>query len=233
MTAAEARKKQWESLKGQPLSARLKYIFTYYWPGILIGVGVLALFVSWIYGIVTAKDLALSGYLIDTVAVQDYSGNLKDDFMSQHQIDDREYEFRLSTTSSNTYESWEAYRLHVAAGEVDFIVGEQSVFQYETVFLQDLRQVLTSEQLEMWKDMIVYVEKDARDALHNEDFPEVPKYYTSTDGMTDPVPIALRLPDTCKLRQAYLFPEGDVLFGITMQSSNPDNAVAFFSYILS
>ena len=232
MTAAEARKKQWESLKDQPLRAKLKYIFTYYWAAILLGVGVIIFVATWIPGFFQ-PDLALGGYMFDASVIESYGGNIPNDFLSVQQLNPKDYEFRLSLISSTDSDAQTDFAIKNGAGHADFVVAEQKTYANKAGCIQDLRQVLTPEQLEKWKSRIVYIEKNDWDAMQEGIEKIVPELFMSTERMTNPVPFAIRLPKECKLLQAYKFPEGEILFGISQNSRNITNAVAFLEYILN
>ena len=240
MTAAEARKQRWESLKDKPLREKLKYIFTYYWPGILGGVCVLVFLVSWIGGILLEKETYLYGQMINAIEISDYQGDLAGDFMAHQQIDTSDYEFHMQpfslngTTGTVDYQALEIFAAQIAAGQVDFLVAGKTTYSDLTIYFQDLRAVLSAEQLEKYQDKLMYVEQAALDLLNSdEEYPPKPEYFTSTEGMTGPVPIAIRLPGDCKIMEAYGFPVGDVLFGIPHNASHAENAFAFLDYALS
>lgn len=240
MTAAEARKKQWESLKDRPLSEKLKYIFTYYWPGILGGVCVLIFLVSWIGGILTQKEIVLSGHLINGVAAQSYSGDLRQDFMTLQQFDTNKQDFRLTNDSSMSASApneviiaMDALVTQIAVGDIDFIVSDLKTYEKFSAYHNDLRNVLTNAQLEQWKNDLVYVEKEALNKLTSDDIDsfQTPEYFMSAEGLKDPLPIGIRLPENCRLLQAYLFPTGEVIFGIPFNAQHIDTALTFLEYI--
>ena len=99
----------------------------------------------------------------------------------------------------------------------------------------DLRTVLTAEQQERWSPYFVYVEKDALEAWTSGSIgAEIvyPEYYTAAENMLDPIPLGIRLPETCKLLEAYLFPKGDVILSVAASVVNTQNTLTFFEYIL-
>ena len=241
MTAREAHKEQWNKLKDKPLKDKLKYIFTYYWAAILGVVCVIAFAVSWISGVLSQKDAALSGYLLNGMTNSSYSIDLTQEFMELQQIDSDEYEFKLqaNTSYSSTEMSdtsmavLESIVVQIAAGELDFIVTDLETYPILSAYFTDLRMVMTTEQLEKWEDNLVYVEKDALEQLTSGEMEVVvlPEYYLSDEGLSDPVPLGIRLPNSCLLFDAYAFPPGDVIFGITHNAKNLVNTLAFLEYI--
>lgn len=241
MTAREAHKEQWEKLKDKPLTDKLKYIFTYYWAAILGVVCVIAFATSWISSALSQKDAALSGYLLNGMTVSSYNDDLTQEFMELQQIDSNEYDFKLH--ANNSYSSTEmsdtsiavleSIVVQVAAGELDFIVTDLETYPILSAYFADLRTVMTEEQLEKWKDNLVYVEKDALERLTSGELDtiELPQYFLSDEGLSDPVPLGIRLPDSSRLFDAYAFPQGEVIFGITHSAKNLSNTFAFLNYI--
>lgn len=241
MTAREAHKEQWNKLKDKPLKDKLKYIFTYYWAAILGVVCVIAFAVSWISSVLSQKDAALSGYLLNGMTNSSYSIDLTQEFMELQQIDSDVYEFWLhaNTSYSSTEMSdtsiavLESIVVQIAAGELDFIVTDLETYPVLSAYFTDLRTVMTAEQLEKWEDNLVYVEKDALEQLTSGETEIVvlPEYHLSDEGLSDPVPLGIRLPDSCRLFDAYAFPKGEVILGITHNAKNLVNTLAFLEYI--
>lgn len=243
MTAAEARKKQWEGLKDKPLADKLKYIFTYYWPGILGGVCVLIFLVSWIGGILTQKEIVLSGHIMNGLTAQSYQGDIRQDFMAQQQLDTNKQDFQLTCNSSMLSDApneflaaMESIVTRIAVGDIDFLVGDLETYQKFSAYHADLRNVLTEAQLSKWADYLVYVEKEALDYLTSDDVDKdiiLPEYFLSAEGLKNPIPIAVRLPENCRFLQAYRFPVGAVVFGIPHNVQHTDAALAFLEYAMS
>ena len=241
MTAAEARKKQWESLKDKPLTDKLRYIFTYYWPGIVGGLCVLIFIGSWIGNILTQKEIVLSGHIFNSLVEEDYQGDIRQDFMQQLQLDTNKQDFLVTSGTFSISEAphemmatMESIVVRIAAGEIDFLVADQPAFEKFTAYHADLRTVLTEDQLAQWADYLVYVEAEALELLTGDNFDnyEIPEYFLSAEGLKDPLPIGIRLPENCRLRQVYNFPKGEVFFGITLSAKNIQNALTFLEYAM-
>ena len=242
MTAREAHKEQWNKLKDKPLKDKLKYIFTYYWAAILGVVCVIAFAVSWISGVLSQKDAALSGYLLNGMTNSSYSIDLTQEFMELQQIDSDVYEFKLqaNTSYSSTEMSdtsmavLESIVVRIAAGELDFIVADLETYPTLSAYYTDLRTVLDEVQLEKYSAYFVYVEKQALDTLTDEEVDEqlvLPEYHSDKTDLLDPVPLGIRIPESSRLLDAYAFPPDNVIFGITHNAKNLVNTRAFLEYI--
>ena len=161
--------------------------------------------------------------------------------MAHQQIDSDIYDFRLTTDTAYSHSELsdtsiavlESIVVQAATGELDFIVADLETYPTLSAYFTDLGTVLTQEQLEKWGDNLVYVEKEALERLTSDNFEEfeIPQYYLTDEGLTNPVPLGIRLPDSCRLLDAYIFPQGNVIFGIAYNAKNTENALAFLEYI--
>ena len=243
MTAREAHQAQWEALKGKPLREKLEYIFTYYWAAILGCVFLIVFLASWIGGALSQKDTALSGYLLNGITRESYDGDFTQAFMDHQQIDSDKYSFNLTADvsyssteiSDTTVAVLESIVVQTYAKELDFIVVDLENYPVLSAYYLELTSVLTEEQLQKWQDYFVYVEKDELDKLTTEFSDQVvlPKYHLSAEGMNNPVPLGIRLPENSKLLEASTYLSKDVIFGITRGVQNTENTLAFLEYILN
>lgn len=243
MTAQEARKEQWNKLKDQPLSAKLKYIFTYYWAAIVGCVCVVIFLTSWIGGVISKKDTAIAGYLLNGYADSAYTGNMRQEFLDHLQLDPKKSEFILTSDiyyspdemSDTGVHVLESVAVQATTGNLDFLVSDLKSYRIFSAYLADIRTVLTAEQLEKWDSLFVYVEKAALEELTSGEMEivQLPEYFLSTENMKDPLPIGIRLPESCKLFDAYTFPTGDIVFGFMRNMQNRENTVAFLEYIMN
>jgi hypothetical protein len=243
MTAKEAHQAQWQALKDKPLSDKLKYIFTYYWPGILGVICVLIFAASWITSALSQKEIVLSGYLVNSATNQSYTGNFRQEVMDHLQIDSNEYDLKL--TSDVSYSPTEFNDTSVAilesiivqtfAGELDFVVIDLENAPVLSAYYADLRLVLTKDQLQQWKDHLVYVEQAELEELVSGTMERVilPKYHLNDEGLKNPVPVGICLPKTSKLFDAYKYPPKDVIFSITHNAKHIENTLRFLEYIMA
>lgn len=241
MTASEAKKAQWEALKDKPLSDKLKYIFTYYWPAILGCVCAIALAVTWVSTALSQNETALSGYLLNGFTRESYSGDLKQNFLEHQQIDSNTYSFHLTADvpyspeeiSENSIGVLESIVVQIFAGELDFIVADLNSYPDLTAYFADLRTVMSANQQEKWSEYFVYVERAEWEKMASDSLDSIvqPIYHLSAESLQDPVPLGIRLPTSSLLFDAYQFADKDVIFGITHTAVNVENALAFLEYI--
>lgn len=242
MTAQEAHKEQWNKLKDKPLSDKLKYIFTYYWPGILGAALAIILAVTWVTNILNQKEAVLSGYMLNSTSNTSYAGDFVQEFMDFRGINGETHSVNLTSDimlsvseySDSSLAVMESVTVRIVTGELDFVIADLNTYPILSAYFADPKTLLTAEQQEKWKDNFVYVEKASLDKLKSDDVDtiEIPEYHLSTEDLTDPVAMGIRIPATSPLMDAYFFPEGEVIFGITQSVQNIENTLAFLEYIM-
>ncbi len=238
MTAKEARQAQWQKLKDEPLQAKLKYIFTYYWAVILGVLFAIVFVVSWVFFALTQKDAVLSGYLLNGTTQKTYQGSIAAEFLEDQQIDSENYMFDLVSDSyyldAETY-VFENIVTRMGAQDLDFIVTDLYTYPMFTAHLADLETILTEEQLEKYSPYFVYVEQSALDVLAAGDVGDgikLPEYYLDSTNLEDPVVTGIRIPDSSRLLDAYSFPGDDAIFGIPVSCQHLSMTLEFLDFIL-
>ncbi len=237
MTAKEARQEQWKKLQDKPLSAKLKYIFTYYWAAIF-GVLFAIIFVtSWIGFALTQKDVVLSGCLLNGTTLESYQGSITEEFLLDQQIDPGDCTFDLM--ADTYYSDMDVYLLEsivtrIATRELDFLVTDMDTCPIFSAHFADLETILTDELLEKYSPYFVYVERSALETLKEGDQGAglaLPEYYLDRTDLEDPIPLGIRIPDSSRLFEAYSFTGDNVVFGIASTTQRLSTTLAFLDYI--
>ena len=237
MTAKEARQEQWNKLKDQPLSAKLKYIFTYYWGAIALSVFALIFATSWIVGALTQKEVVLSGSIINSIALDSYQDNIAEEFLADQQLDSEEYTFDLLDDvlfNATDISAVEHIATRIYTGDLDFIVADLEAYTLLSAYFADLETVLTKEQLEKYRPYFVYVERDALETLEQGDQGSglvFPKYYLDDAELEDPIALGIRIPKTSCLFEAYAFPDEEIILGFTETNRHVPVTIAFLEFL--
>lgn len=242
MTTREAAREEWRKLKGKPLKDKLVHIGIYYWPHILVGGFLVALAVSTIFTVTTARHPALQGYFTSTTQREDDPGDFRQDFAAFAGIDTEEYEITLTASSyavsgstdmtladSQIIASWSASEaLDVLGGDLAALLN----FAYNDYFL-DLREVLSPEQLEKWEAHLLYMDWEIYQQINSSDelSYELPDP-TAPESMEDPIPVAIAIPESSDLWDSYTFLGESPAVGILINSPRRETAVRFLEYIL-
>lgn len=243
MTVKEAAREEWAKLKGQPFTAKLKYIFTYYGIGIGIGALVLVMIVSLIVSNLTAKEQVLQFCLLNAAPKETAAESLCADFLNHAGFDPERSEaalftatYDLSPTSGDSaYATTQMLLTRTAAGELDILGCPREYFQGFSYneFFADLSEFLTAEQLQRWSHRLVYMDRallQQSDSHITTD--TLPDPYDPT-VMTDPVPVGIRLEAEDLLTEAYRLPQGDYILGVIANTPHSQTVLTFLEYILN
>lgn len=217
----EIREQREKVLKDKGLKGKLEYFVYYYkWP-VIIGAIVLFLGGSMLYDVLTQKDTALQVVYVNSfpnVEAQEFMA----DFQKTLDINEDKEETLLDTSfyinaeSPSYYDEQSIEKLLVmcSAGTVDVCVVDESYFMTmaEAGYFLDLSTVLSAEQMEQYKDRIVW--------------------YDCPENMTEgEEAIALEVTDASKIASTQSFPNTKCYYGIIVNSERIDNSLAFLDYL--
>lgn len=217
----EIREQREKVFKEQGFKGKLEYFIYYYKWHVIIGAIILSFGGSMVYEILTQKDVALQ-----VVYVNGFPNVENTDFMADFQqtidIDEKKEETLLDDTiyinakNPSYYDEQSIEKLLVmcSAGSVDVCVVDESYFMNmaEGGYFLDLSTVLSDEQMELYKDRLVW--------------------YDCPDNITEgEEAIAIEVTDASKLVSTQSFPNTKCYYGIIVNSERIDNSLAFLEYI--
>lgn len=242
---------QWKKMRNQPLSARIRYFWTYYkW--LTIAVLIVLVFTSYyIATIVSAPDETLNGVLLnssnyanaDTLPGQ--TENLEAAFRDYISLDEDQLKISLDTSRTYSidhndltanYEVLQVLMVNVAADNLDFIIGDETLLidlAYREM-LQNLEVVLPAELLSTLSDDLLYIDlaviREKENNLGNTDivYPDC----TDPDAMEEPIPVLIRINNSSKLKAIYGDQSESLVFSFTGKEDY-DRALNFLEFILS
>lgn len=237
-----------EALKNADFKTKWRYFLDYYKWHAIVTVLVIVAVISYIYGVVTAKDSALFGYFLNTYENSETSEEFNNSLAEGLNIDLDQYTVTIDSTlqistsemTETTISSAEKLMVTIAAKEVDFVAANQETFlQYATTdTFFDLREIFTEEELEKYQDYIYYVDMDVvREKEEIVDSGSVETYvakeydHFAPEEMGDPVPMALCIQDSPKLDGYYYFTDKIVPLGIVVNTQRLDTTLAFIDYL--
>ncbi len=253
MAAMDEFRAEREAIKHGTWKQKLGYFWDYYkWHTIIIGIVVCAI-ISITYNIITQKDKALSGILLNAYEydMENPETNLVDEFIELANIDTSEYEVILNTGlsylpedaeggSSYNYSTSQVITAQSGAGELDFVAGPHSSIKdwaYKGLFL-DLRKILTDEQLKVFEPYFLYIDEgiieqraEAWDKMEDVSAIAIPESL-SPEGMSKPVPVMLDMTKSQKLLDAYGYDIENLAIGVVSNASNVENTLTFLEYLL-
>ena len=239
-----------EALKNGTFKEKLSYFWCYYKWHVIVPLIIIACLTSFIYEIVTRKDIALYSTFINCYVIsEDEGASYTNEFAHSTGIDTETYEIMLDTsmmmnldspTDETTYNTVQKMSVYIAAGEIDTLACGSTVFEYYSYsdFLMDLREVYSEEQLAVLSPYLYYIDgkvlKDKTVANDNLEEYLLP-YPDPMDpaSMTDPIPVGVVLTDaTEQFYDNFIFSEETSVMGIACTSTRPETSAAFIEYVL-
>lgn len=217
----EVREQRQKVFQNEGFKGKLNYIAYYYkWHAIAI-VFVLAMICAMIYSQVTKKDIALQ-----VIYINGFPNVESTDFMADFQkttgineakeetlLDDSLY---INLDSPGNYDEQNVETLYAkcSAGLVDVCVVDESYFMKmaEGGFFLDLSSVLSEEQMEQYKDRIVWYDR--------------PEDYKEGEEA-----VAIEVTNAPKIVSTQSYPNSKCYYGIITTAENIDNSVAFLKYL--
>ena len=227
------------------------YFLGYYKWHVIILVFVLAFLGSIIYTSVTAKECVLGGVFLNSNIAEDKVTELQQDISDRLCVDTKKEEVRLSANHyfsndtgslsvSVSYETLQLVSAKIAAGEIDFMVGDvasMNNFAYWGYFC-DLTQVLSEEMVEQYEPYFLYYDRavvrkindmdSAEDITSSIIYPDPRK----PELMDDPVPVFIDVSDCEKLQDTYLYSEDAYVIAFAVEGGNVSNVLEFLDYLM-
>ncbi len=242
-------KEERAAIKDKPFKERLAYFIEYYGARtILIAVCVIALF-SIIIKNITAKDIVLYAAMYNTMDLRK-DGAYAESFKEYAGLDTKRQDVILDETMYIDLVHWDEYTnssiektmLFVTSQELDVVMAQEFVTEYFAYFdfFMDVRDYLTPEQLEQYKDSFYYIDRkvmeeqqEPEDSLYLQYEPDYPDP-RKPELMTDPVPVGIYMGDTNQLaiRSSYYIDGENPVFCVLVNSKNATWANRFFEFVM-
>lgn len=225
--------KERDAIKNGTWKQKFDYYFYYYKWHVIACILVIAFVISLVYTIATKKEPVLSGILLNAYTQDaEVQQTLIDDFMKEYEIDTNEYvvdirnnlgfiseeaqknsgidqsaQMASSNIAESNYSTQQIMMAQIEAKELDFVTGDPSTMNafYEGEFFLNLSEIFTEQQLEPYKDYLVYV---------------------------DNVPAFLDVSHCKKLTDLYSYKHEVIYFGVICSTEHPDTLLNFIDFIV-
>lgn len=234
-------KGEWRKLKGQPLKVRLAYFWEYYKWHVLAVLLVVFLIGYTVITQVNRKDAVLYGILVNSNPVAQDTAFLQA-FCEENGVDQQEQEVVFLTglylqeeNPSTNIVTYQRVQAGVAAADTDCLAGTEYVMQqfgYDVGrMLQDLRTVLTPQQLQQLEGRLYYIDAGM---LYNQQ-PEAEKPLPSPfapETMADPVPVAIDISGCKDFTSVYYAPDAKVYLAVMKNAPHLDMTARFIAALL-
>lgn len=240
-------KEERAALKNQPLKKRLSYFWTYYKWYVLGGALALAVLVYVIVEIVTNKEDALFGIVVNGSSYGK-DKELASSFMEYAGIDTDKYEVTFNSAltlteqmSQDAVNTRELIMVYTASGDMDVVIMDTLAFEsyaYSELFF-DLSVVLPEDLFSSLSGKIYYKDNavarelnaalDANESTEDIVFPDPFK----PEEMKEPIPIGIDISGCEALQNAYYYPGSPVLLGLPATSGRTNTAVKFIEFLFA
>lgn len=247
MAAMDEFRAEREAVKNGSFKEKLSYFWTYYKWYAIIPFLIIVCIISFIHENATATDTVLNGILLNINPIEGDPSDLTNGFYAEQDIDRKLYDINLntglsyhpeSTNNTSAYATIQALMAWNAAGELDFICGDQSAMTALAYkgYCTDLSKLLTEEQFAGYKPYFLYIDQDVVDQRNeayekNIELSSIPiPDPDKPETMKKPVPVLLNLPPGEALVQAYGDITDTIIFGICSNATNKEMAMNFIKY---
>ncbi len=210
------------SLKGKPFKYKLEYFVQYYgWMTVGI-IATVAIVVSVIVTIVTAKDSAFGVLFVNAYNTPDGEA-----FMEYADIDSDNYEITQDNSNfmnlapdsynPNTYSTAQKILAVVAAHSADVMIADESVFEYylRSELYADLREYFSSETLDALGDKVIWGAPV--------------DYDTGIEG--EKYPMAIDVTDTPQIAGNVCYALKPVYFMIIVNGDHLDLVTSYYDFL--
>ncbi len=240
-----------EALKHGTFKQKWQYFLDYYKWYVIGGILLILVVVSLVRDISSHKPAGFYAVFLNSYSMGDEAVlNLKDSLARQMGIDTEEYAVEIDDTMAisvgaydqSTVTSSQKLMVYVAAGDVDVIAADLPTFDHYATAdtFMDLREFLSPDLLAACESSLYYVDmaqvEKQEESNTRGDNPvyQIPDYdHRDPSSMERPAAIGLYVQDCTQLTDAYAFPEGDVILGVVVNTSHPEEASALIRWLFT
>lgn len=232
-----------ESIKHGTPKQKYQYFKDYYRLPLIIFVLAAAFISILVYQFVTRKDSAFYAVMLNCSPYEENEW-FKEEYTQRAGIDldkldvtlDTGIYFKLNSTDEDSYITTQKLDTYAGAGQLDVMLGAGDEFAYyaNSILFRDLREVLSTEQIQKYELYFYYVDSALLAADSGLDIFNAPDPKNPQE-MEHPVPVALYVESSEALNRAYYFKnaEDGIAIGIYANAPHPDNALSFIDYLLA
>ncbi|MBQ5698969.1 MAG: hypothetical protein IIV75_04720 [Lachnospiraceae bacterium] len=250
MTFRDKLKKIQEAVKAGKGGAVFEYFYDYYKFEAFVIIAVLYFIGSLTYTKLTEKEIVLSGALLNqyNILAEDLVLDMGNEFLTEQGLDLKEKKAEFNTSLRYAHSGDSSFNdatiqglvAQCSGGTLDFITGDMeamTIFAYGE-YIYDLREILTEEEMELFKPYILYVDLDYQRQVEAalitpEVIPTmVPPDMRYPEKMVEPIPVLIDLRDSALLSEIYIDLVDVLCFGFTVNSPNPDMTKEFLYYLM-
>lgn len=241
-------KEERAALKNGTLKDKLQYFWDYYKWYVIVGILAILFIVSMVHQAITKKDIAFYACIMNSTPKEYWedSSVQTNAFAEYAGIDTDTCDVIYDTTiqigmnTGDDLNSSQKLMVYIASAEIDVMVTDaESIQKY--AYLDnycDLRDFLSPEQYEKYKDSFYYVDRAVIDEMNRDEnihsIDYVPPYKDPfhPEEMTDPVPTGIFLGENSTIRQNFFFQSDQVVVSVLRNTTRPELSSQFIDYLM-
>lgn len=249
----EESKDQRQKMKDKPFKEKALYYIEYYKFTALAVAVIAAIVISITMTIINAKDNAFCAMIVNSILLDETK--LSDSFSEYSGIDTDEYLCAVSIDSTGEYAGdaqadvavSSRFAALISSKDLDIMVYNSADFELNAMneCCADLREVLSAEDFEKYKDIMYYVdyaeirkraESDEMIALDYtkptaEEIAANLEEHMNPDKYEEPIPVGIVIKDSPMVVTTECYPITTPVLGIAVNTQRLDKAIDFIHYI--
>ncbi len=247
MAVMDEFKEEREAIKEKSFREKINY-FVYYYKWHVLGCLAVVLLLCWFaVDMINSKEIAMYGVLLNASSqTLDSPDEFAEEFASYIDVDVEEYSLQFEHTfrmgeqmDQLGLQANQTIMVYLAAGDLDIMTMDEYNFNkyaYKTVY-SDLRNHLSEEMLEQYKDYLFYIDNAFVDEVERvsqeESLTYVIEYpdYTDPDSMTEPIPVGINLAASEKFNEYYSYGDEEAFIGIVLNTENLDKCIKLLEFL--
>lgn len=241
-------KEERAALKNGSPKQKFQYFLDYYKWHVIVAVIVITAVSTFIYQAVTKKDVYFCACFLNSAQI-DFGNDTPDSlvgFSDTLDFDHKKNEIQFDSSvqvdmgMGEDIQAAQKLMVFIASAEYDVMVSDVDSlvkYGYQKSFY-DLRNYLTVEQYEAYKDSFYYIDGAVANSIANGEYDITFKLDTlykdplKPEEMEDPVPVGVLLPANSPILKDYLFKTDDVAVSVMINTTRPEIASKFLDYFL-
>lgn len=252
-------RQQQQKLKGRPFKEKLQYFWDYYKIHTVVFLVVVIFGVNLIHDILSAKDYAFYGVMLNAVSLSEES--MESAFGEYAGLDLETYDCFIDTTSTLSYRTVSQYDMAtsqklialVQTKDLDAVVFDSEIFNNyanNELFL-DLTTVYTADELQKYQDNLYYIDKAPMDranedsdyeneslisakesgAFSVDDIIKEAEAHRHPENMEQPIPVGIFIEDSPFVQKTKAYDILIPIFGISSTTTRPDTAQKYLEFL--
>ena len=252
-------REQQHKTKDMSLKGKWQYFWDYYKVHTITAVVVILLGGTLIHDILSAKDYAFYGIMLNSIGLS--AESMETAFSEYAGIDLETYDCFIDTSSTLSYSTPSEYDMatmqkmvaQVQGHDLDAVVFDSQVFNNyaNTEMFADLSEVLPPEEFQKHKDRFYYIDyapiakanedsdyeneamisSDEGAAASLEDILAEAETHRHPENMEQPVPVGIYMEESPFIQKTGSYGQAQPVFGFIINTQRPETALKYLAFL--